>query len=89
MPGMLHIFRLKTDPLQYQVDYNLGDRSYMQVFDAAGVEEFLRHKTPLPTGEVDALLKELRNSGHTTEAVVDLPEGHLAVMGFTESPSDK
>ncbi len=89
MPGTLHIFRLKTDPLQYQVDYNLGDRSYMQVFDAAGVEEFLRHNTPLPAGEANSLLDELRFSGHTSESVVELPESHLAVMGFTESPSDK
>ena len=27
MPGTLHIFRLKPDPLQYQVNYNLGANS--------------------------------------------------------------
>ena len=88
MPGMLHIFRLKTDPLQYQANYNLGDRSYLRVFDAAGIEKFLRHNSSLPGGEVNALLDELRSSGHTTEAVVNLPETHLAEMGFTETPSE-
>ncbi len=33
MPGTLHIFRLKADPLQYQVNYNIGANSYVQVFD--------------------------------------------------------
>ena len=89
MPGTLHIFRLKADPPQYQANYNLAARSYVQVFDASGIEEFLLHSSSLPVDEVNALLKELRSSGHTTEAVVDLPESHLAVMGFTESPSDK
>ena len=34
MPGTLHIFRLKDNPLQYQVNYNLGANSWVQVFDA-------------------------------------------------------
>ena len=48
MPGTLHIFRRKPDPLEYQVNYNLGANSWVQVFDGAGVEEFLRHSTALP-----------------------------------------
>ena len=35
------------------------------------------------------MLQELRSSGHTTEANVDLPESHLGEMGFAESPSDE
>jgi hypothetical protein len=89
MPGTLHIFRLKPDPLQYQVNYNLGANSWVQVFDAAGLEEFLLHSAALPVSQVDALLQELRSSGHTTEANVDLPESHLGEMGFAESPSDE
>ena len=89
MPGTLHIFRLKSDPPQYQANYNLGANSYVQVFDAPGIEEFLLHSSALPVAEVNALLEELRSSGHTTEAVVDLPESHLGEMGFTESPSDE
>lgn len=89
MPGTLHIFRLKSDPLQYQANYNLGANTWVQVFDAAGVEEFLLHSSSLPLSEVDALLKELRSSGHTTEASVDLAESHLGEMGFAESPSDE
>ena len=89
MPGTLHIFRLKADPLQYQVNYNLGANSYVQVFDLAGLDEFLRHHSSLPISEVEALLGELRSSGHTTEAYVDLPESHLGEMGFAESPSDE
>ena len=89
MPGTLHIFRLKTDPLQYQANYNLRATSYVQVFDAAGIEEFLLHSSSLPVSEVNALLDELRSSGHTTEAIVDLPETHLGEMGFAASPSDE
>ena len=33
MPGTLHIFRLKPEPLQYQVNYNIGAHSYVQVFE--------------------------------------------------------
>ena len=43
MSGTLHIFRWKADPLQYQVNYNLGANSWVQVFDAYGRDEFLRH----------------------------------------------
>jgi len=89
MPGSLHIFRLKADPLQYQVNYNLGANSWVQVFDAAGLDEFLRHATALPVSEVDSMLDELRSRGRTTEANVDIPEMHLGEMGFAESPSDE
>jgi len=89
MPGTLHIFRLKIDPLQYQVNYNLGANSWVQVFDAAGLEEFLLHSTGLPVTQVDTILQELRSSGHTTEASLDLAESHLGEMGFAESPSDE
>jgi len=89
MPGTLHIFRLKDNPLQYQVNYNLGANSWVQVFDAAHLDEFLRHSAALPTAEVDAMLNELRSDGHTTEANVDIGESHLPEMGFAESPSDE
>jgi hypothetical protein len=89
MPGTLHIFRLKSDPPQYQVDFNLGANSWVRVFDAHGLDEFLRHSWALPEGEVEAMLGELRAIGHTTEAFVDMQESHLAEMGFAESPSDK
>ena len=89
MPGTLHIFRLKADPVQYQVNYNLAADSYVQVFDAAGLDEFLLHSSSLPVSEVNALLEELRSSGHATEAKVDLPESPLGEMGFVKSPSDE
>jgi len=89
MSGRLHIFRLKTDPPQYQANYNLGTRSYLQVFDAPGIEHFLQHNTSLPHGEVNTMLNDLRSGGHTSEAIVDLSETHLAEMGFTETPSDQ
>jgi hypothetical protein len=89
MPGTLHIFRLKNEPPQYQVNYNLGANTWVQVFDPAGVDEFLRHSTALPVSEVDAMLDELRTQGRTTEAMVDIPELHLGEMGFAESPSDE
>jgi hypothetical protein len=89
MPGTLHIFRLQSDPLQYQVNYNLGANSWVQVFNPAGLDEFLRHTSALPVSEVDAMLDELRSKGRTTEANVDIAEMHLGEMGFAESPSDE
>lgn len=88
MSGTLHIFRLKPDPLQYQVNYNLGANSWVQVFDPNGLDEFLRHSAALPPDEVDAMLTELRSKGSTTEANVDIGESHLGEMGFAESPSE-
>ena len=46
MSGTLHIFRLKPDPLQYQVNYNLGANTWVQVFSPEGLEEFLRVLKP-------------------------------------------
>ncbi len=88
MPGNLHIFRLKADPLQYQMNYNVGAHSWVQVFTPGGLEEFLHHSAGLPLEEIDAMLSELRQENHTTEANVELSESHLAEMGFSESPSD-
>jgi hypothetical protein len=89
MPGNLHIFRLQADPLQYQVNYNVGAYSWVQVFTPAGLEEFLRHSTGLLDSEIDDMLAELRTENHTTESNVDLAESHLPEMGFAESPSDE
>jgi hypothetical protein len=89
MPGTLHIFRLQDSPQQYQVNYNLGANSWVQVFTLEGLDEFLRHSSALPPSEVDAMLDELRTQGRTTEASVDLHESHLGEMGFAESPSDE
>ena len=89
MPGTLHIFRLKPDPVQYQANYNLGANSWVQVFDERGLDDFLRHVTALPPAEVDAIWSELRASGRTTEARVDMSESHLGEAGFVESPSDE
>jgi hypothetical protein len=89
MSGTLHIFRLKAEPVQYQVNYNLGANSWVQVFEPAGLDEFLRHSAALPPDEVDAMLDELRTKGSTAEANVDIGESHLGEMGFAESPSDE
>jgi hypothetical protein len=89
MPGTLHIFRLKADPLQYQVNYNLAANTWVQVFEPAGLDEFLRHSAALSAEEVDAMFKELSDGGRTTEANVDIGELHLGEMGFAESPSDE
>ena len=89
MPGNLHIFRLKAEPLQYQVNYNLGANSWVQVFSPDGLEEFLRHSAALADDEVEAMLTELRKDNHTTEANVEIGESHLGEMGFAESPSDE
>ena len=89
MPGTLHIFRLKPDPLQYQVNYNIGAHSYVQVFESERLEEFLRLGAALPDEEIQDMMAELRKDGHTTEANVDIGESHLGEMGFAESPSDE
>jgi hypothetical protein len=89
MPGNLHIFRLTTDPPQYQVNYNVGANSWVQVFTPEGLDEFLHHSAGLPENELEAMLSQLRQENHTTEANVDLPESHLPEMGFAESPSDE
>lgn len=89
MPGTLHIFRLQPDPLRYQANINIGASSWVRVFDAPGLDEFLRHSWALPESEVEAMLGELRAMGRTTEALVDIPESQLAEMGFAESPSDE
>jgi len=89
MPGNLHIFRLKTDPLQYQVNYNLGANSWVQVFTPKGLDEFLNHSTGIASDDIEAMLSELRSANHTTQANVDLPESHLGEMGFVETPSDE
>lgn len=85
----MHIFRRKPDPPQYQVNINVGANSWVRVLDAHGLDEFLRHTWGLPESETEAMLGELRATGHTTEALVDIPEAHLAEMGFAESPSDE
>ena len=89
MPGTLHIFRLKTDPPEYQVNYNLGAYSYVQVMDAEDLDHFLRLPCALPESEVNALWDELKGRGSTNEAMIDIPEAHLGEMGFAESPSDE
>lgn len=89
MSGTLHIFRLKSEPLEYQVNYNLGAHSWVQVFDPEGLDDFLRHSSALPPSNVDAMWGELRANGHTTEANVHIHEAHLSEMGFAESPSDE
>lgn len=89
MPGTLHIFRLKPEPPQYQVNFNIGAHSYVQVFEAERLEEFLRLGAALPDEEIQDMMAELRKDGHTTEANVDIGESHLGEMGFAESPSDE
>jgi hypothetical protein len=88
MPGTLHIFRLKADPLQYQVNYNLGANSWVQVMEPERLEEFLQLAAALPDEEIQDMMAELRNDGHTTEANVDVGESHLGEMGFAESPTE-
>jgi len=89
MPGTLHIFRLQSNPVQYQVNYNLAANSWVQVFTPQGLEEFLRHSSGLAVPDVDAMLSELRADNHTTQTDVEIGESHLGEMGFAESPSDE
>jgi hypothetical protein len=89
MAGTLHIFKRNDSPLQYQANYNLGPATWVQVFPLRELEDFLRLSTGLRGAKIDAILGELRQSGHSTEAPVMIPESHLAEMGFAESPSEE
>ncbi len=89
MAGTLHIFRRSDTPLEYQVNYNLGPASWVQVMAPVELDHFLRLGTGLASDNVDALLTELRDNGQASEAPVAIPESHLAEMGFAESPSDE
>lgn len=89
MPGTLHIFRLKAEPLQYQINYNLGANSWVQVMEPDRLEEFLQLAAALPDEEIQDMMSELRTDGHTTEANVDIGESHLGEMGFAESPTEE
>jgi len=89
MPGNLHIFRLQENPPQYQLNYNLGAYSWVQVFTPRGLDEFLYHSTGIPSDEIEAMLGELRRENHTTQSNVELSESHLGEMGFAETPSDE
>ncbi len=89
MAGTLHIFRRNQTPVEYQANYNLGATSWVQVFDPAGLDHFLRLGSGLPDDKVDAMLQELRDKGNTSEAPVIISETHLPEMGFAESPSDE
>ena len=89
MPGTLHIFRLKADPLQYQVNYNLGAHSWVQVLETDAAGGISSPGAALPDDEIQDMMAELRKDGHTTEANVDIGESHLGEMGFAETPSDE
>ena len=89
MAGTLHIFRRSETPLEYQVNYNVGPASWVQVMDPAGLEHFLRLSTGLASQDIDEMLAELRDNGRTSEGPVAISEAHLPEMGFAESPSDE
>ena len=89
MAGTLHIFRRSEAPLEYQVNYNVGPASWVQVMDPAELEHFLRLSSGLAPDTVDAMLTALSDGGHATEAPVAIGESHLPEMGFAESPSDE
>jgi len=89
MAGMLHIFRRNETPLEYQANYTAGAASWVEVFDPAGLEHFLRNGSGMAAADVDAMLAELRDNGHTTEAPVQIRESHLSEVGFKESPTDE
>jgi hypothetical protein len=89
MAGTLHIFRRNDSPLEYQANYNLGAASWVRVFDPEGLDHFLRLGTGVAPDNVDAMLKDLHDNGHTSEAPVAISQSHLAEMGFAESPSDE
>ena len=89
MPGTLHIFRLKAEPPEYQLNYNLGAYSYVQVMDSEELDHFLRVPCALPETEVLQIWDDLSPKGSATVMNLDIPETHLPEMGFAETPSDE
>jgi len=88
MSGTLHIFRLKSNPVEFQVNYNLGSATWVKVFDNKEIDHFLRHDATLAEDQASAVLKELSESGRSTLGAFRFHEPHLAEMGFSESPSE-
>ena len=90
MAGTLHIFRRNDSPLEYQANYNLGAASWVRVFDPEALDHFLRLGTGLAPGNVDAMLKELRDNGHTSgSSGRRSPNRTWRRWDSPESPSDE
>ena len=95
MPGYVHLFRLGADvanssaPVsQYQLTYNNGGNSFVRVFDAAGLEEFIRSNLGITAPAADKALADLRAGHPVTIADVEIPEREAATLGLEQMPSD-
>jgi len=97
MPGYLHIFRTgkSADRLDrarpdYQINYSIPGNSFVK--SVTGDDEltgFLVHNAEVPQSEIDRAFRELRSSGRTTIADVDIPISEAPAMGLLREPSDE
>lgn len=95
MPGFIHIFRVSTEPgpyqravPQYQLTYSTGGSSYSRVFDERRLQAFLHSDIGLDPVVVGQAIEELRRTGKTTIADVEIRESELPAMGLEQLPSD-
>ena len=96
MPGFAHIIRLGVREGtygrmlgEYQFTYHESGKSWVRTFDGeASLAEFLRSDVAISTEVVAAGMEELRASGKTTIADVEIRESEAPAMGLEQMPSE-
>jgi hypothetical protein len=73
---------------QYQFAYNDGDNTYARIFDEAGLIEFLRDDLAIYPDILDRSLKELRSTGNTIIADIEIAQQEAAAMGLQQVATD-
>jgi hypothetical protein len=94
MPGYLHIFRTRESgdsaASDYQVNYVIPGSSFMKLVPGDNeLARFLLEVAEVPSGEIDRALGELRDSGRTNIAEVDIPLSEASALGLLRVPSDE
>lgn len=97
MAGILHIFRVGTEPTkhhevipEYQVNYSVTDgNSYARTFSGREpLAEFLVSTALVPESSVERTLRDLDSGSHVTITDVEIPEHEASVIGLEELLSD-
>jgi hypothetical protein len=96
MSGYVHIFRLGMREGtygkivgEYQFTYSASGKSWVRTFDdEASLLEFLRSDVAIPEDVAESALGELRRTGKTTIADVEIRESEAPAMGLEQLPSE-
>jgi hypothetical protein len=94
MPGYLHIFRTRESgdsaASDYQVNYVIPGNSFMKLVTGDDeLTQFLLQEAEVPSAEIGRALGELRASGRTNIADVDIPVSETSALGLLRVPSDE